>query len=81
MNRVNSSLKLAKQTNELMIVLKKENLLEFFRLYTPPPQNGYTFDQNIHIKKIRDQCKTHDHCMSSFSICCNRVKNMLNSPF
>ena len=81
MNRVNSSLKLANQTNQLMVVLKKENLVEFFKYYTPPKNNGYCFDENKNIKNIRDQCKTHDHCMSSFSICCNRVKNMLNRSF
>ena len=78
MNRVSSSLKLAKQTNKLMVVLKNENLVEFFKSYTPPPGNGYIFDENIHIKKIKELCKDHDHCMSSFSVCCNRVKNMLN---
>jgi len=78
MNRVSASLKIAKQTNDLIIVLKNENLVEFFKFYTPPSRNGYVFDQNKNIKKIRDQCKTHDHCMSSFSVCCNRVKNMLN---
>ena len=78
MNRVSANLKLAKQTNQLMVVLKKENLVEFLRSYTPPSQNGYTFDQNKNIKKIREQCKDHRHSMSSFSVCCNRVKNMLN---
>ena len=78
MNRVSANLKLAKQTNQLMVVLKKENLVEFFRSYTPPYQNGYTFDQNKNIKKIRELCKDHRHGMSSFSVCCNRVKNMLN---
>lgn len=78
MNRVSASLKLAKQTNKLMFVLKNENLVEFFKSYTPPSRNGYIFDENIHIKKIKELCKDHDHCMSSFSVCCNRVKNMLN---
>lgn len=78
MNRVSAGLKMDKQTNLLMVVLKKENLVEFFRFYTPPSRNGYVFDENKNIKKIRDLCKDHDHCMSSFSVCCNRVKNMLN---
>tara|TARA_A100001015_G_C14858308_1_gene659277 strand:- start:759 stop:1001 length:243 start_codon:yes stop_codon:yes gene_type:complete len=78
MNRVSACLKLAKQTNQLIVVLKKENLVEFFRTYTPSARNGYVFDQNKNIKKIRDLCKDHDHCMSSFSVCCNRVKKMLN---
>ena len=78
MNRVNDCLKMAKQTNQLMVVLKNENLVEFFKSYIPPSRNGYVFDQNKNIKKIRDLCKDHEHCMSSFSVCCNRVKNMLN---
>jgi len=78
MNRVNACLKMAKQTNQLMVVLKKENLVEFFRTYTPSSRNGYVFDQNKNIKKIRDLCIEHNHCMSSFSVSCNRVKNMLN---
>lgn len=78
MNRVSVCLKLAKQTNQLMVVLKNENLVEFFKYYTPPSRNGYIFDENIHIKKIKELCKDHDHCISSFSVCCNRVKNMLN---
>ena len=78
MHRVNSCLKIAKQTNQLIVALKKEELIEFFRSYNPPPRNGYCFDENIHIKKLRELCKGHEHCMSSFSVCCNRVKNMLN---
>ena len=50
MNRVSSCLKMAKQTNQLMVVLK-ENLVDFFKSYTPPSRNGYVFDQNKNIKK------------------------------
>ena len=78
MNCVCAGLKMAKQTNLLMAVLKKENLVAFFKSYTPPLKNGYAFDENIHIKKIRKLCKEHEHCLSSFSVCCNRVKKMLN---